>query len=361
MESYIPGIGVVAGSLMLKWDMIDRQLNNHTIHLQAGDEVNVFINFETIIRNLSMQKNLGNLVTFQKQKLVLELESAILNLMASYRAYFLRLKCKPTMYFYYTSLKDEHQQMKSFNKFYRDYYKNRYTQNPAFSMMGTVLLETIIPEVELILSFIPDCYFITAHGFDGSVIPLAISRLDDKKNVIISGDVFDTLYMFDPNFAVLYIKRRYSIFSLTSDIPTTVPTIVKNENIFDLGIFNTELYYRLLLSIKGSRVRNIASAKGFGYGRFLRIIKEGLENGLVLSSFESIDSIIQLFPEKYRVDIKSAFQCTSIETQYDMLNESDIQNIQSQMINRSDLDSLYALNNRRFLEFPINLTSLIQI
>ena len=62
MENYTPGIGVVAGSLMLKWDLMDAHILKHDIHLQAGDDINVFINFESVIRNLSMQKGINGIL-----------------------------------------------------------------------------------------------------------------------------------------------------------------------------------------------------------------------------------------------------------------------------------------------------------
>ena len=136
-------------------------------------------------------------------------------------------------------------------------------------------------------------------------------------------------------------------------------SIVKNESPFDLTIFFSEMYFRLLLSIKGSKIRNIRSAKGFGYGKFMNILKGGLDQGIVLKDFGSIDSIIQLFPQEYRDDIKQAFQCTSIDTQYSMLNETDIEEVKSQIIDKVDIESLESLNNRRFIEFPINLQGLL--
>jgi hypothetical protein len=264
------------------------------------------------------------------------------------------------MYFYYTALDNAPQQMAAYTKYYRNYYYNRYTQNPQFTLMGQTLVKTIIPEVELIISYIPDCYFLTAKGFDSSVIPYVVSTLDpERKNIIITGDVFDTLYMSDPNFQGIYIKRRYKYFSVTHDIPATVSTIIKDQSPFDTTIFNSEMYYRLLLSIKGSKIRNISSAKGFGYGKFMNLLKEGMENGVILKDFESLDSIIDLFPEKYRADIKTAFQCTSIDTQYALLADADIENLKNQMVDKSDYESLNALNNRRFLEFQINLPGLL--
>lgn len=359
MEKYIPGIGISAGSLMLKWDLLNRHIHDSEIHLQPGDHVNVFINFESVLKNLTMQKNLNDTVSFHKQKLVRELESAVLNLAANYKMYFKKEKCIPRIYFYHTDLGENIQQMTAYNKYYRSYYHNRYMSNPQFRKMGDLLQTVIIPEIELILSYVPGCYFIKSKTFDGSIIPYVVSTFSSDKNVIITADVFDTLYMFNPNFATIYIKRRFQHFNVTSEIDGTVQSIIKDESPFDLTIFNSELYFRLLIAIKGSKIRNISSAKGFGYGKFLKILKDGIEKDVVLRDFESLDSIIQLFPEKHKSDIKQAFQCTSIDTQYSLLSETDIEEVKSQIVDKVDIQSLETLNNQRFFEFPINLQGLI--
>lgn len=359
MEKYIPGrVGVCAGSYMLKWPLLNQHVHNHPMKLFPGDRINVFINLEGVLKNLFLQRGLTDMILSHKQNVVIEMESAIMNLMASYRSYFVKEKCIPKMYFYVTDLGENPQQMEIYNKDYRSYYRNKYMQDPHFSKMGDLMQKIIIPEVKLILTYIPDCYLISTKTFDSSVVPKVIGSLDDSKNVIISGDLFDTLYMFD-DFMVIYIKRRFQHFSVTSCIADTIPTIIKNESLFDMNIFGSEMYYRLLMSIHGSKIRNIRSAKGFGYGRFMRILKDGIEQGRILKDFESIDSIIDMFPEAYREDIKNAFQCTSIDTQYGLLNETDIEEIKSQIIDKADIKSVEALNNKRFLDDPINLPALL--
>lgn len=360
MDKYTPGIGIAAGCWMLKWDRMSRELTEHNVTFEYGEPVNVFINFEPILRNLYLQKGLQSLITYHKQQVVIELESAIINLMANYKAYFNMKKCKPEMYFYYTDLHSKTQQMQVYNKYYRNFYRNRYLTNPQFKMMGDLMTDIIIPEVKLILSYIPDCYFITADGFDGSVIPQIISNFSPSKNVIISGDIFDTLYMFNPNFITYYIKRRFSRFSLCTNIDSTVRSIIKDGSPFDFTIFNSELYFRLLLSIKGSKIRNINSTKGFGYIKFCTALRLGMQNGIVLNNFSNIESVIGLFPMTYAENLKNAFKCMSIDTQYKLLGEGDIENIKSQIIDKVDIESVELLNNKRFLEFPLNLQSLIE-
>ena len=208
IETYTPGIGVVAGVYRLKWDMINHHIHNHTINIQSGDEVNVFINFECILKNLSMKRGLLNLVNFHKQQLVIELESSILNLIGNYRSYFLKEKCNVKVYLYHTALDQQYpQQMSVYNKYYRNFYYNRYTQNPQFRLMGDVLNTIIIPEIKLILSYIPNCYFLESKTFDGSIIPYIVSTFNNAKNVIITGDIFDTLYLFNPNSRQRLISR----------------------------------------------------------------------------------------------------------------------------------------------------------
>lgn len=345
---------------MLKWDLMNAHIHRDD-KIKPGDDVNIFINFESILRNLTMQRNINELISFHKQKVVLELESAILNLVANYRMYFNKERTVPSIYLYYTELASDAHEMTTYNKFYRSYYTNKYLQNPNYKSIGQIMTEIIIPEIELILSYVPNCYFVKSKRFDGSLIPSIISKFNpSSKNVIITTDVFDTLYLLKEEFNTIYIKRRYSNFKVISDLESCIQSIITDGNPFDLNIFTSEMYYKLLLSIKGSRIRNIKSAKGFGYVKFLNLLSDGMDKGVVLKDYKSINSVLDLFPEKYRRDIKGAFSCTDLGTQYALLTESDIDSIKLQLVNNIDISSLEALNNKRFLDFPINLQGLLE-
>jgi hypothetical protein len=189
---------------------------------------------------------------------------------------------------------------------------------------------------------------------------IAETSSESTQNIIITSDIFDTLYFFQPSFTVIYIERKYQSLTVCSSVEEYVRCIIKDENPFDLTIFNFEMYYRLLVSMKGNKIRNIRSAKGFGYGRFAKILKEGIDNGMILKEFESIDSILQLFPVKYQDDIKNAFLCSDISLQSTLLTDADRLDVQTQCIDKVDIASVEALNNQRFLEYPINLQGLLE-
>ena len=358
-ETY-KGIGVAAGLMMLKWDLLNTHMGLSRMKIEPGDEVNVFINFESVLRNLVNMRNISAKVSMFKQQMVIELVSSVLNLVATYRAYFKRYNPNVKVFLYYTDLLSETpQQMTVYNKYYREYYKNRYTNNPDFKAFGEVLSSIIIPEVKLILNYVPNCYMLSSDSFDSSIIPSIVSGIIPARNIIITEDIFDTLYMFNPEFMTIYIKRRYQYFHVTSDIESTVRSIIKDESMPDISIFNGELYYRLLLAIKGSKIRNIKSTKGYGYTKFTKLLNNGLKDGIILRDFNSLNSVIGLFPKQFQEDIANAFKCTSLDNQIDLLSETDISQIKNQIVDRVDIKSIEELNNKRFFDYPINMAALI--
>lgn len=361
MEKYVQGIGFAAGSLMLKYDMLSLHLTRDD-KIQSGDRVNVFINFESILRNITFRNNINESINFHHQDVILELESSILNLVAHYKEYFKRNDIEARIFFYYTDINFTGQQMEIYNKFYRSFYHNKYMQNPQFKSIGKLITEVIVPEINMILSYVDQCYFIQTDRFDGSIIPMVIAKDDPTyKNIIITSDIYDSLYLFRKEFITIYIKRKFQYFKVFSDPEAVVQSIVQPQNVdlYDIQLFYSELYFKLLLSIKGSKIRNIKSSKGFGYGKLIQIIVKGYEKGKVLEEFNSINSIIDIFPEKYQDSMKQSFDCMSLDTQFELLTTADKESVIIQIIDQVDENSLSSLNNERFINYQINLASLI--
>ena len=112
-------LGISAGAYIVKWNMLDSHVRMNQLHFMPGDNVNVFINFECVLRNLSLYKNIPALIARDKKNIVISLESSILNLIAHYKSYFKKEKCNPKIYLYYTDLSSEKdQQMEIYNKYY---------------------------------------------------------------------------------------------------------------------------------------------------------------------------------------------------------------------------------------------------
>ena len=88
-------------------------------------------------------------------------------------------------------------------------------------------------------------------------------------------------------------------------------------------------------------------------------MNDGLKNGIVLQDFSSIESVINLFPQQFRDDIRDSFKCMSLDIQCDLLSDTDVSQIKAQIVDKVDIKSIEELNNKRFFECPINLPALI--
>lgn len=361
MERYIPGIGYAAGALMIKWDELNLRLHTGSSNdIKPGENVNVFISLESILLNMRMMKDLRLKAQRFKQQVVIELESSMLNLMASYKGYFRKDNCNVKLYFYSTSLNESPQQMSACYKYYRSTYYNRYLQNPRYRDIGELMKDLIIPEVKLILQYVENCYLIESTTFDGSIIPMIISKQSTDRNVIITSDPFDTLYWFDPNFITFYVRRKYRDCDVFTSPAEMVNAFKERYNIDDeyRSIFNAEMYYRLILLQHGDDTRNILSGKESGIN-FIGNVIYAYTHGRIISDPRSIAAVLKAFTKLQQEEIKQSLQCLDLETHYNLLTDTDIDFIKTQLVDRVDPKSVEALNNVRFLEFPINLQFLI--
>ena len=354
MEAYRRGVGISAGSLMIKWKTLDNIIKQSNLTLDETS-VNVFINFESILNNITNMRNLIRSIVNFKKDFVLELESSILNLVANYRSYFRHLHTDTKIFLYYTDLTSKEQQMRIYKKYYRTFYFNKYNNNPQFRDVMRVVRSNVIKEIKLIIDYIPSVYLIKTNDFDSFLIPLIFQ---EEKNVIITSDIFDSLYYFKSNFLPIIIRRKYNNMKILSSSEDVSIELTNESDLIKTNIFSSELYYRFLLTAEGSKIRNINSIKELGYKRLIELLNDGISRGIVLKDFSSLSSIIELFPDKYRKELEENFKCVSLDNQYDMLTDADIASIKDQVIDKIDVVSIQALNNRRFLEYPINLTGL---
>lgn len=355
MEGYVRGVGLSAGLLMLKWKILDGIIQRSPLSLN-DTSVNVFINFESVLNNLTNRKNLIRSIVNYKKDFVLELESSILNLVSNYKSYFRHLRSDTKIFLYYTNLTSKKQRMQMYKKYYRTFYFNKYNTNPQFREVMQVVKNHVIKETKLIIDYLPNIYLLKTEDYDSSLVPLI---LEEEKNVIITSDIFDSLYFFKPNFVPIIIRRKYGETKILSNVEEAVMEITGEKDLIKTNIFQSELYYRLLLTVEGNKIRNLDSVKELGYDKLCEILQDGLKQGKVLRDFSSLASIIDLFPEKYRKNLEENFRCVSLDNSYGMITEADVSVLKEQMVDKIDLVSVEALNNKRFLNYPINLTGLI--
>ena len=329
--------------------------------LNPTDKVNVFINFESVLNNLSMVKDIDNKLLLERNFPTI-LESEMINLCAHYKRFFRGNNLETRVFLYYTDLTSEEFNNVKYNDEYRSYYINKYTQNPKFQLLGNKLIERIIPRVAKIMEFIPNVYFINSHNIEGSLVPWIIAKEDPSyKNCIISTDKYDTQYMLYPDtHCVHYIKKSPVGSSVFCEFDKLLTDIFRESQDGDSNtdIFTNPSFYSTMLAALGDKSRSIDPLKGIGCKTVMKAISSGIEDGKFTKNTTSFDMISQAFTDEHVEMAAQNFNCVNLEKQYSDLSQQDIFSITNQMSDRFDFNSLLQLNQEDYKEFPLMLPEL---
>jgi hypothetical protein len=114
------------------------------------------------------------------------------------------------------------------------------------------------------------------------------------------------------------------------------------------------------MAVLGNKIRSIDGLPGIGVKTFEKLFNEGLMNHIVQENTSSPEMICEIFKdEKLEDEFINNYYCSTILNMYQDLNESDIGSVITQLIDRSDLNSLMTLNNSKFYKYPLMLDGLL--
>lgn len=347
--------------LKLKYSVYDESLTSMNF-LKPTDKVNVFINLETVWKNLSMITELEKKIIVQKDFHEIMI-SNILNLAAHYKRFFTSNGLDTKVYLYHTDLtSDEFNQFK-YNEDYRAYYLVKFNDNPKFALFSEKLNYDIIPEVKTYCEFIPNVYYISAHNIEGSLVPYIISKEDPiRKNLIVGGELYDTQYSQISNFVNHYIHRTFNTNKIYSDLSGYLVDITKKETDED-GLTNAFSNYNLycgLLAILGNKIRSIEGISGIGPITFKKSLTEAINKNDIPKEPSTPEIMSTIFHDgEIQEEFINNFYCSAIISMYDELTESEKSSVLSQLLDRSDKNTLEKINSTKFFNHPIILDSLL--
>lgn len=330
--------------------------------LVPTDKINVFINLESLFKNISMVMDLERKIVMQRDFSIL-MTSYIINLAAHYYRFFRNNNLDTRVYLYNTDFSsDEFNQFK-YNDEYRTYYLVKYNTNPKFALLTEHLKDSILPQVKVITDFIPNIYYISALNIEGSLVPYIISQNDiTRKNLIIGNDIYDTQYSFLPNFVNHYIHRGKGVSKVCSSPDEYVEDIFKTtENVSNISsLLKGYSTYCSLISVMGDKLRSVEKIIGCGPKTFIKYIQDGLTNQTLTEATNNPEIIGDIFhDDDIKKDFVNNYYCTSVLPMYEELTEAEKDSVISQKIDRSDINSLQTLNSTKFYDYPLLLEALL--
>ena len=347
--------------MKIKYADLDEYISSAKF-LQPGDKVNVFINLETIYKYLSMINDLEKKLVLQKNFTTI-LTSNILNLAAHYKRFFVNNNLDTRVYLYDTNfLSDTFNQFK-YNEDFRSYYLVKYNGNPKFVYLTDGLKETVLPEVKTICDFIPRVYYLSGKNIEGSLIPYIVGEDDHtRKNIIISGEFYDTQYSLIKNYFVSYIHNAVGYRSVCNNPREYLKEITKKQNDELDSLCRTYSNYSMycaLLSVLGDRMRSVDGISGVGPKILEKYILQGIQKNEITLTTNNPSMIGTIFhDDEIKEEFINNFYCLSILDMYDELTTSNKVSVLNQRKDRFDNNSLLKLNSSKFYNYPLILEAL---
>lgn len=350
-------------SIKMRYVQLDEHLSSAQF-LHEGDKLNVFINLETAFKNVSMLPDLDQRLMLNKRFPTL-LISHILNLAGHYKRFFVNNGLRDTrVYLYHTDVSSTTFDQRKYNDDFRSYYLVKYNENPKLRTFTDALKETVIPRVKTISDFLPRIYSISGKNIEGSAIPMVVAKDDPtRKNIIISGEFYDTQYALLPNFYVEYIHFGIGVRAFCGTPKAWLAAITKRKGDELTDLVNTYTsnpsFYISLLAVLGDRVRSIDGINGIGPMILKQDLLSGISDQLITESTTSPDLIGAIFHDPITADtFVENFNCTSVTRVAEELTEASIATLLNQRRDRFDNNSLLLLNAREFQQCPLTLEAL---
>lgn len=335
-----------------------------TEFIAPKDKVNVLINMEMILKILSTIRDLERKIIDTKDFSII-IASNIINLAAHYRRFFRGNGLDTNVYLYYTDFNStEFNECKYFEDF-RMFYINKHQRNPKYIMLGEILTKDIIPQVRTILEFIPGIYFIAAENLDAAAVPGIICDMNPKrKNVILTSDIVDTQYTDGLSYSTYLIKRNTDGLRLFYTKKGYLEYIIKNTSDLsysqELEFYRNPSFYALLLACIGEKYRSLDGVPGLRSSSLIKLLDRGIRDKLITSTTTELPLLLEVFPELSRDMIECNFKCISIDEIARRVTDTQRSRITSQIVDRSDNNSLLRLNSTMFFDHPILLEALTQ-
>lgn len=363
MDEYSNPFSICFNMLKLRYSVYDESITSLGF-LKPDDKINVFINLETAWKYLSTIKDLERKLVLNRDFKV-SMIADIINIAAHYKEFFKNNGLDTKVFLYTTDFNSKSENFKEsvFNEDYRSYYLNKYNTNPKFVLLTEALVEDILPKVRTLCDFIPDVYFVSSKDIDSSLVPIIIgNELKGRQNFIVSGDKYETQYMFEPNFTHHLFLRSYAASSISCKLDEYIKTIFKTEvTEEECKLYLNRSFYVLLLSCLGDKYRAVDGISGVSYKTLTKKLLEGINSRIITNETETIELLSELFTGDNKEYIKENFNCMNLRNSYHLLLDGDKKQITSQIVDRIDLNSLMELNKKMFHESnPLRIESLLR-
>ena len=257
------------------------------VNVGLNDTVNVFINLEPIYTKLCNPK-VNDYIKVKGKTANIEFIACVINLAAHYRWFFTKNKINSRIYLYFQSFNVAHHKNRVFNKEYRRVFEYRFVENTS-NLLVYRMIESTIPFIKVIMEYIQGVYYIDSCNIENSVIPNVINNHNNDKaiNFIVSNSLYDWQYV-NKDYHIIIPKKDDS--EIVSDYSAMKILYYLNgcEDTYTI----TSKLLPFLLSLIGSKSRNIYNVKGVGIKTGLRLLQTAIDSRMISNDMDNIHILL---------------------------------------------------------------------
>ena len=330
----------------IKYSILNDLLNMEN-NLDYRKPINLFINLNPVLKHMTDDKCIDYLKMNNPIKHI-EFISNVINLAAHYKGFFIKNGINLNIYLYIQHPFESADQInRKYNGEYRMYSEYKFTNETVVPL--TNIVNNTIPNIENIVSYIPNVYFIKSNNIESSLIPMII---DNDNSIIITDDLYEFQYV-NYGYHILLPKRSKSILLNNDNIMNYISSTneIKTKNI-------NSTFLPFILSIYGNKYRNIYKIKGFGLKTIFKSLEKAITEGLITYKTSNIELLLGVIKQSLRKEVRNNFYCTDINYQYNNLTSIDIDNVKSQITDKYNPSALNIVNNKYFELYPLQLIEL---
>jgi hypothetical protein len=342
---------IIFNLFKVKFTKLDELLTKHCKEIDKDSTINLFINFESVMKKL-LSSNIEEYFKVKDEQRTYEMISNIINLISHYRLFFSKNNLYSKIFIYLSyPLDSKYYKNKNILPNYRNHYQHKYSKDPDTFIFSDVLTDAV-SLTKIILEYIEGVYLITSDNLEASLIPNIVTKYidDNSVNFILTTDRYEYQYV-NKDFYIIVPKQDNSYIINKNNL---IDTIKLEEKIVNkMNVDNN--YYSFIYSLLGDKYRNIEKIKHVGLSTIIKMINKGLETNILSKDVYNINILSNIIKDEYKKLLLDNFYCVDLDTQYKLFNIKDLYTITSQIIDKFDNVSLKKINDEYFTNYPLYL------
>jgi hypothetical protein len=278
---------------------------------------------------------------------------------AHYRHFFWSRYGVPTTYFVYYSSQKAVYNMLEANGYRKHFYEKRIDNNLEYGALNKMIRENL--KLSNVLSeYLSNIYFIDTKDFEPSALSQFVIKNNQEAgltNIVLSNNPID--YQLVNN-------DRTFVITLRSDDSK----VIRKENLMDLFLKDSKThtttplstdFYVPIHAISGHKSYNIDGIKGMGKIKTIKTLEKMLKEGNIANQeYKTMTPISKAFGKKESKLIDANFNALSYENVCQHMTPKQLDNIRSQIENKSDNQSLMEINHKYYEKYPLMLIELCE-